>query len=40
MKKYGTMLYNSGQIIVIIFHSDYKIIVTNNNSVLNNGELK
>ena len=32
--------YYSGQIIVISFHSEYKIIVKRNNSALNNGELK
>ena len=32
--------YNSGQIIVITFHSEFKIIVKRNNSYLNNGELK
>ena len=46
----GTISYNSGpnnniqinseQIIVITFHSEYKIIVKRNNSDLNNGELK
>ena len=36
----GTIPYNSGQIIVSKFHSEFKTIVKRINSVLVNSELK